>query len=118
MKYVNLTPHAVRVTFQCIDHHFDPLLHPHNVTWEPSGVVARVSSEHKRSGSFAEVPHFTVEYGDVSGLPEPEEGTVYIVSMLVLQATDRDDVVAPASGHPDVVRKDGQIWSVPGFVRK
>jgi hypothetical protein len=31
---------------------------------------------------------------------------------------DRDDVVAPATGHPDTMRNDkGHIISVPGFVR-
>lgn len=29
----------------------------------------------------------------------------------------RTDVVAPATGHPDCIRKDGFIVSVPGFVR-
>lgn len=51
---------------------------------------------------------------------KPEEGTVYIVSALVLAAAKekgRTDVVAPATGHPDCVRKDGFIVSVPGFVR-
>ena len=53
-------------------------------------------------------------------LPEPEEGTIYIVSALVLAAAKnkgRTDVVAPATGHPDCVRENGFIVSVPGFVR-
>ena len=29
----------------------------------------------------------------------------------------RTGVVAPATGHPDCIRKDGFIVSVPGFVR-
>ena len=58
-------------------------------------------------------------FGDVTGLPEPKEDTVYIVSALVLAATDRQDVVAPATGHPGCVRNEkGLIESVPGFVRK
>lgn len=51
---------------------------------------------------------------------EPEEGTIYIVSALVLAAAKekgRTDVVAPATGHPDCVRENGFIVSVPGFVR-
>lgn len=58
--------------------------------------------------------------GDLDNLPEPEEGTIYIVSAMVLAAAKnkgRTDVVAPATGHPDCIRKDGFIVSVPGFVR-
>jgi len=42
------------------------------------------------------------------------------VSALVLsaaKAAGRTDCVAPATGHPACVRKDGFIVSVPGFVR-
>lgn len=51
---------------------------------------------------------------------KPEEGTIYIVSALVLAAAKekgRTDVVAPATGHPDCVRENRFIVSVPGFVR-
>lgn len=59
------------------------------------------------------------EFGEVEGLPEKEEGVYIIVSLLVLQASDRDDLVAPASGHPECIRDEkGRIVSVPGFVRK
>ena len=43
-----------------------------------------------------------------------------IKNLMVLTAAKekgRTDVVAPATGHPDCVRKDGFIVSVPGFVR-
>lgn len=62
----------------------------------------------------------TVFYGEIENLPEPEEGTIYIVSAMVLAAAKekgRTDVVAPATGHPDSIREDGFIVSVPGFVR-
>jgi len=56
-------------------------------------------------------------FGEVYGLPEKQENTFIIVSALVLQAIDRDDLVAPATGHPECVRDErGQIISVPGFV--
>ena len=42
-----------------------------------------------------------------------------IVSAMVLSASDRTDLVAPATGHPDTIRNDkGQIISVPGFICK
>lgn len=61
-----------------------------------------------------------VTYGDITGLPEPQAGTYYIVSALVLaaaKAKGRQDCVAPATGHPQCVRKAGFIVSVPCFVR-
>ena len=53
------------------------------------------------------------------GRPPQEDGVLVIVSALVMQASDRTDLVAPATGHPDCVRDEaGRIKSVPGFVRK
>lgn len=99
--YINLTPHAIVMN--------DGRVFP------PSGVAARVSS------SFTEITNDVCEvvYGEVENLPAPKEGTRYIVSALVLAACKgRQDVVAPATGHPATVRNDkGHIVSVPCFVR-
>lgn len=61
------------------------------------------------------------QFGEVMGLPESENGTMFIVSAIVLtaaKAQGRTDCVAPATGHPDCVRNDkGFIVSVPGFVK-
>lgn len=61
--------------------------------------------------------------GELSGLPEQKNDTIYIVSLLVLMAAkalglDRGDLVAPATNHPDTKRhpKNGFIISVPGFI--
>ena len=59
----------------------------------------------------------TVVYGEVSGLPEPQDGVLLIVSAMVLAASSRTDLVAPATGHPGCIRENGFIKSVPGFVR-
>ena len=59
----------------------------------------------------------SVVYGEVSGLPEPQEGVLLIVSAMVLAASKRTDLVAPATGHQDCIRENGFIKSVPGFVR-
>ena len=100
MNFINLTPHIVRMN--------------DGREFLPSGVVARVSS------SYREVMPgmFRVEFGEVVGLPEEKEGTMYIVSGLVAAATDRKDVVSPATGHPAAVRNEGKIFSVPGFICK
>jgi len=58
-------------------------------------------------------------FGEVEGLPEPQKDVMLIVSGMVLGASDRSDLVAPATGHKDTRRNaKGHIVSVPGFVRK
>lgn len=60
---------------------------------------------------------YTVQYGEVYGLPDPEEGTIYIVSAMVRSAVPhRTDVYSPASSL--ATRNElGHIVSVPGLVR-
>jgi hypothetical protein len=100
MKYQNYTPHAVTVG---------------GVTYPPSGTIARVQAGF--SPIVDGICHQT--FGDVEGLPDPQDGVCFIVSGLVFAATDRLDVFAPATGHPDVVRNDqGHIVSVPAFIGK
>lgn len=81
-----------------------------------SGTVARVSAsftDFDANGVCRQV------FGDVMGLPEEKEGTLIIVSALVLAASDRKDLVAPATGHEACKRDErGMIVSVPGFVCK
>lgn len=102
MHFINLTPHTIVLN---------------NGVQFPSQGVARVSN------SFTQFDNngvCDVVFGDLVGLPEPQEDTIYIVSALVLsaaKAVGRTDCVAPATGHPDCVRKDGIIVSVPGFIR-
>ena len=84
--------------------------------FQPSGHVARVSATYSE---FDEYDICLQGFGAVEGLPEPQEGSVFIVSALVLNALNgsRPDVVAPASGHPLAKRNGGNVVSVPGFVR-
>ena len=80
----------------------------------PSQGVARVSA------SFSDIENGICSqiFGEVENLPEPQEGTMIIVSAMVLGASTRSDLVAPATGHPQTVRNDkGHIVSVPCFVR-
>lgn len=105
MTFVNLTPHALNLN---------------DGTVLPSQGIARVSSSFT---DFDDNMVCNVTYGNVNGLPEPQEGVTYVVSAMVLSAlkavsSNRTDVVAPATGHPQCVRNEmGQIISVPGFVR-
>ena len=100
MKIINLTPHVVRLN--------------DGREFQPSGTVARVASNYTEFNADGIA---SVEFGQVQGLPAPEDGTIYVVSAMVASAAKRNDVVSPATGHRDCVRKDGQVFSVPGFVR-
>lgn len=103
MIFRNFTPHAINLNS--------------GVVFAPEG-LARVQasfSEFDENGVCQQI------FGEVTGLPAPEEGVLLIVSAMVLsaaQAQGRTDVVAPATGHPACVRNEaGHIVSVPGFVR-
>ena len=100
MVFINCTPHVIRLNS--------------GEEFPPSGNIARVTS------SYEEVSPgiFMVEFGEVTGLPDPKPWVQYIVSAMVAGATNRMDVVVPATGHPDCIRKDGQVYSVPGFIAK
>lgn len=110
MQIINLTPHTVRLN--------------NGKEFPPSGQVARVSNQFTMNTSpellKEDIYIFSVEYGEILGLPEEKENVLYIVSNLVLEAgkkLGRTDLIAPATGHPEVIRNEqGQIISVPGFI--
>jgi len=60
-------------------------------------------------------------YGEIEGLPDPQPGVVYIVSMVVRQAAQaqgRTDVVSPDTSPQGAIRDEqGRIIAVRGFVR-
>lgn len=101
--FKNFTPHAVALNNGTVFH---------------SDGIARVSA----SFSAPDTNNICSQvFGDVTGLPEPQNGVIFIVSSLVLSAAKeagRTDCVAPATGHPDTIRNAaGHIVSVPCFVR-
>lgn len=97
-------------------------------TWVLFDASSPVGREFPPSGNVAEVAiQFTPveddlttqEFGDVSGLPDPEADTLYIVDPYVFNALQglRADVVKPATGHPGCHTDRGMLISIPGFVR-
>ena len=93
MKFINLTPHTINE--QTTGQEF------------LSQGIARVQSTHKQVAKHQGIAIFTTEFGtEVTGLPVAQEGIIYIVSALVLNATNRKDLVAPgnlqrnATGQP------------------
>ncbi len=102
-NFTNLTPHDIHLN--------DGTVYP------KTGQVARVSASYE---PFDDDKITKQRFGEVQGLPETADEVIYIVSALVLSALQwtRNDIVAPATGHPDVKRNEqGQIISVPGFTR-
>lgn len=93
--FVNLTKHAVRIRVN--DNH---LAEPDetDLVIPPSGTEANVQTIRESGAEFDGVPVVRVGYGAIQGLPEPQEGVIYIVSALtapLAARAGRTDVVAP-----------------------
>jgi len=105
VRIVNLTPHAV--TVQRPDGSRE--------TYPPIGPPARVATLPSTTRESVEgVPvQSPVEFGEVADLPEPREGVVYLVSIVVGARVQRADVFVPATGPNDgVIRENGQVVAV------
>lgn len=106
--FINLTPHALTVIDTSgVEHVF-----------EPSGQLARVSSSQVHLPEIGGFAVAQTQWGAVTGVPDPEDGVVYIVSALVLaHCADRPDVVGPDTGPTAVRNEKGHIVAVRGFVK-
>lgn len=114
IKLINLTPHALTIVS---GGNRQQLL--------ASGVIARVSETTESVGSMmieiggAIVP---VEMrrkvmGSVEGLPEPVEGSLFVVSAMVRSAlVGRPDVITLDTGKSAVRDAKGQIEAVTGLI--
>lgn len=98
MKFVNLTPHNVRV----VDDQGNLV-----AEFSPSGALARVASKSETVAVEEGIVLSATVFGEVSGVPAPENDTMYIVSLLVRSALPaRTDLVSPdglvrdAAGQP------------------
>lgn len=84
MTIINLTPHAINF-----------LREDNSVlaTVEPSGTIARASQTREAVGEVNGIVVNQCSYGSVTGLPDPQDGTIYLVSALTAQACpERPDV--------------------------
>jgi len=93
---MNYTPHTINV--QTIDG---------SVTSYKSDGIARVSTVCTPVGDIDGIPLQVTRLGEVCGLPPEEDGVFIIVSGMVLEAADRRDLVAPATGPDDQCIRDG-----------
>jgi hypothetical protein len=113
-RVVNLTPHLVTVVWpDGSQKTFEP---------DPSG-PARVSSTPGRclgASHTYSVLYAAPTWGEVEGLPDPSDDTIYIVSMLVAQrCAGRRDVFCPGTGPNDGCIRDekGRIQAVTRLIR-
>jgi hypothetical protein len=101
MMLVNLTPHAINICRGDAQ-----------ITVPPSGVVARVATTRQVVETITldgmELPVHKVVFGQVEGLPEPQDDTYFIVSSIVAQAvaSSRNDIVVVDDAIRD---QDGRI---------
>jgi hypothetical protein len=98
MKIVNLTPHTLNIAQR-----------DGTIFELASSGNARCKVKEEEVETINQISIYTASYGEVSGLPEPEpeQDTVYIVSLLVAQAVasqqpERDDVFSPG----ELIRDD------------
>ncbi len=115
MKIVNLTPHEIVVLSQGIE-----------VRYPPTSPSARVIVERRHISTIQDgdtvIPVYGQIFGKVENVPPPRDGTMYIVSAMVLSALKldplhHDDVVAPDTSPEGAIRDaDGKIVAVKGFV--
>ena len=99
MPFVNLTPHTIHLPTGDVP---------------PSGIVARCSEETEYRATVEGVPFVFRNYGEVSGVPEAEGNTWFIVSHMCRVALPyRLDLVSPG----DLTRNEsGQITGCTNLV--
>ena len=79
---VNLTPH--------------PLEFSNGLTIQSTG-IARCEAVESEIGTTDGLPIVVTTFGQVVGLPEPQDGVIYVVSSITAQACKgREDVFVPA----------------------
>lgn len=93
MKIINLTSHKLNI----LDETKNQIL-----VLEPSGIEARINVTRRLANKVDDVPFFVTEPGEPVGLPEPREGTIYIVSGMFRSHSDRPDLYQPG----ELVRDD------------
>jgi hypothetical protein len=106
VKFVNLTPHEITI-----------VRGDEKIVIPPSGLVARVRATEEKVGEVDGIPVVVVNYGDVENLPAPEDGTIYLVSQIVLGAVrGRSDVLAPNTGKGAVRDAHGNVAGVTSLI--
>jgi len=111
-KLVNLTPHGITVYHDNGNAFYLPQ-HGYPVRLaEERQTIGTIYTTDKAYGDGYDIPVNIVRYGITNDLPEPEDGTLYIVSRPVAEANrGRNDLIVP----DDIVREDGVIIGCRAF---
>lgn len=126
-RMVNLTPHPITLVHQ-----------GEEITFPPSGTVAKVTTEESVLGRFPigmgqAIPVVVRKFGTVTGLPPVEDheeiialGVAHIVSSIVLSALEADPdwirhplrnlIFAPDTGATAIRDENGQVRAVTRLV--
>ena len=112
-EIINLTPHDINI-----------VVGDRNLTVPRSGQVARVSMNSiPQRDVFVDfddgdgfLPVVFNKAKNIEGLSEPTENTIFLVSIVVLAATDRHDVYAPDTGPTAIRNEKGQIRAVTRLI--
>lgn len=103
MKFVNLTQHDLTIVLENGD----------NLVLPASGEVAQVTFSTQQVDEVNGIPIYkTIYEPKVIGLPEPQAGTIFVVSSLAAKTVKRPDVLAPTKLIRD---DDGQVIAAGGF---
>ena len=102
MNFVNLTPHELNIIVDDDE----------TINIESTGEVARVDQSTEQSDPLDGIPVQLVEMQEIINLPEPEAGTVFIVSGIVEANTNRADIYSPG---PLVRDDDGKPVGCEGL---
>lgn len=117
----NYTPHAIRLRVEASNEAI-PLAS--DVVYEPAGPAVRLETKSVIVGYVDDYPIKKTVLGAITGLPEPEDGVVYIVSLPVAQraaALGRTDVFSPNTApgedirYPQGHKLKGLTFAVRGF---
>lgn len=124
--FTNLNPHAIRLRVNTANTTAEP--DATDIVVEPrkgadgKSNPARVSTT--PGGPIGDADGVALfgatKFGEVEGLPDPEVGTIYIVSGMVAgRVVGRDDVFCPGTGPKDntVRTAEGQIYAVTRLVQ-
>ena len=96
IKVINCTPHDVNI-----------ITENGSITFPKSGIIPRLTESQKKINSInsngIEIDIMAKSFLEPEGLPEPQEGTIFIVSALVAGAVkNRNDLFIPN----DTIRDD------------
>lgn len=112
-RFVNLTPHVVRVYLGRAE---DPLLEQDLPTrWlvlPVSGRIAHVDQldDYRHDVERVRVLHHKI--GAITGLPDPEPGVIYVVSSMVGRTAMRPDCLAPDTKWSAIYDANGEMFGV------